>query len=177
MDNKIVHEKFELVNKAGNIIRGTVVRPEDTTIQYPAVIFSHGFGANYHELIHHGKGFAENDIICVFFDFCGGGEESTSDGTMLEMTVCTESDDLETVMDWILSISYIDKKSIFLQGESQGGLISAIVGAKRQTEIKGLILWYPAFIIPKEAEERFQNNINEVFGHVVSVPEIISLHK
>ena len=39
--------------------------------KYPTVIFAHGFGSNYRDLEHHGAGFAESGINCIFFDFCG----------------------------------------------------------------------------------------------------------
>ena len=62
--------------------------------KYPTVIFAHGFGSNYRDLEHHGAGFAESGINCIFFDFCGGGLKSLSDGKMTQMTVLTEAEDL-----------------------------------------------------------------------------------
>ncbi|WP_051688671.1 alpha/beta hydrolase family protein [Butyrivibrio sp. AE2032] len=161
-------ETLEVVKDNGKMIRGVIVRPDGDGEKYPAAIFSHGFGSNYSELIHHGTGYAENGIVCVFFDFCGGGEESTSDGTMLEMTVLTEADDLEAVMDTVLELPYVDRDALYLQGESQGGFVSAIVGDRRKEDVKGLLLWYPAFVIPDDSKERFKAGITNVFGHELS---------
>ena len=94
--------------------------------------------------------------------------ESTSDGTMLEMTVLTEADDLEAVMDTVMELPYVDRHSLYLQGESQGGLVSAIVGVRRKEDVKGLILWYPAFVIPDDSKRRFGTGDTNVFGYEIS---------
>ncbi len=162
-----VSEKLEVKKEDGNVIRGLIVRP-DAEGPFPTLIFSHGFGSNYHELMHHGDGYAQSGVVCVFYDFCGGGPESTSDGTMLEMTVMTEASDLVAVMESVKCLPYVDKDSLYLQGESQGGFVSAIVGRAYQEDIKGLILWYPAFIIPDDARDRIKNGRTEVMGHQLS---------
>lgn len=164
----VIQETLEVVKDNGKMIKGIIYRPAGEDNRYPAVIFSHGFGSNFHELMHHGKGYAENGIVCVFFDFCGGGMESTSDGTMLEMTVLTEADDLEAVMDTVIELPYVDRHSLYLQGESQGGLVSAIVGVRRKEDVKGLILWYPAFVIPDDSKRRFGTGDTNVFGYEIS---------
>lgn len=163
-EKSIVQEEFELRNRRGQVIRGIIFRPSEEGTEYPAVIFSHGFGADYRELMHHGPGYAENGIVCVFFDFCGGGTGSLSDGTMADMTVLTEAEDLDAVIDAVLALPYVKKESLFLQGESQGGLVSAIVGCRRTEDVKGLILWYPAFNIPGDAEQRLKIGVTTVFG-------------
>jgi pimeloyl-ACP methyl ester carboxylesterase len=164
----VIKETLEVVKNNGKTIRGLIFRPDTTEEKYPVAIFAHGFGSNYHELMHHGAGYAESGIVCVFFDFCGGGEESTSDGTMLEMTVLTEAEDLEDVMDTVLDLPYVNKDALYLQGESQGGFVSALVGDRRKEDIKGLILWYPAFVIPDDSKKRIKIGSNNVFGHEIS---------
>ena len=164
----VLQEPLAILKDNGKMVRGVIFRPDAPGESFPAVIFSHGFGSNYHELMHHGSGYAESGLVCVFFDFCGGGEETTSDGTMQEMTVLTEAQDLEAVMDSILDLPYVDGDALYLQGESQGGLVSAIVGNRRKEDIKGLILWYPAFVIPEDAKQRAKTGITTVFGHELS---------
>ncbi len=132
--------------------------------KYPLVIFSHGFGSNYRELEHHGQGFADAGVVCVFFDFCGGGQASLSDGEMTEMSVLTEQEDLECVIDEVCKWDFVDETKLFMIGESMGGFVSAIVGAKIKERIKGMILWYPAFVIPDDSKSRYVSNDNEVFG-------------
>lgn len=163
----VIKEKLEVTKEDGWVIRGLIFRP-DAEGEFPVAIFSHGFGSNYRELMHHGNGYAESGIICVFFDFCGGGLESTSDGTMLEMTVMTEAADLVAVMESVKCLPYVNKDSVYLQGESQGGFVSAIVGRAYYEEIKGLILWYPAFVIPDDSVKRLETGETEIMGIKVS---------
>ena len=79
--------EITFTKKGGKKIRGRIYLPENRDRKLPIVIFCHGFGSNFRELMHHGDGFAEAGICCLFFDFCGGGPESVSDGSMEEMTV------------------------------------------------------------------------------------------
>lgn len=76
--------------------------------KYPTVIFAHGFGSNYRDLEHHGDGFAESGINCIFFDFCGGGLKSFSDGKMTQMTVLTEAEDLTEVISQVQQMENVD---------------------------------------------------------------------
>ena len=161
---KTIKETFEVIKPDGKVIRGIIFRPDFEGGIFPAVIFSHGFGGNYRELQHHGPGYAEAGIVCVLFDFCGGGMGSVSDGYMQDMTVLTEAEDLENVLKTVRKFSYVDETAVYLQGESQGGLVSAIVGSRREADTKGLILWYPAFVIPDDAKKRNENGETAVFG-------------
>lgn len=164
----VIKDFFEAVRKDGKVIRGMIFRPDQEGESFPAVIFSHGFGSNYSELIHHGDEYSQNGIVIVFFDFCGGGFTSTSEGIMSEMTVDTEVMDLNTVLDKVIELPYVDKSSVYLQGESMGGLVTAMVAAKRKDDIKGIVLWYPAFIIPDDAKKRRKTGNTTIFGYVVS---------
>lgn len=155
----------------GMMIKGRLYLPDEKSGEseerkgkLPLVIFSHGFGSNFRELEHHGAGFAESGICCLFFDFCGGGMQSQSDGTMEEMTVESECADLETVLADAAKLDWVDPEKIFLQGESMGGLVSALVAARHPRDVKALILWYPAFSIPEEARRRHMAGETQVFG-------------
>ncbi len=161
---KMLTEEITFEKKNGQKIAAKVYRPDGDEKRYPTVIFSHGFGSNYRELQHHGDGFAEAGIVCVFFDFCGGGMESRSSGSMQDMTIMTEVDDLEFVMDEVEKLSYVDSENLFLQGESMGGFVSAYVAAEHPEKVRGLVLWYPAFVIPDDAKIRFENGSTEALG-------------
>ncbi len=154
--------------KSGKKIRGMLFLPEETDRgmagKLPLVIFSHGFGSNFRELMHHGEGFAESGLCCLFFDFCGGGTASSSDGTMQEMTILSECEDLQTVITCVKELDYVDPERIFLQGESMGGLVSALVAARHPQDIRAMVLWYPALGIPDDARIRVREGRHEVFG-------------
>lgn len=159
----IIKENLEISKENGLVIRGLVYRP-DADGAFPTVIFSHGFNSNYRELMHHGEGYAENGLVCIFFDFCGGGMESESDGSLQDMTVMTEAADLVAVLEAAKCFSYVDPEKIYLQGESQGGFVSAIVGRAYNEDVKGLILWYPAFVIPDDAKRRIELGESSIMG-------------
>lgn len=76
---------------------------------------------------------------------------------MKDMSVLTESADMEAVLNGILQLDYIDKENVFLMGESQGGMAAALLAAKRSEDIKGLILFYPAFVIPDYARSYYHD--------------------
>ncbi len=167
MSKYTTDEKF-ITGKRGQKIAIKAYYPSDKDSKYPAVIFSHGFGSNYRALEHHGKTIAEHNIICFFLDFCGGGLESLSDGSMKDMTILSEVSDLEDVYSYVCSLDEVDTEKIFLMGESQGGLVSAYLAPQISAKIRGLILWYPAFVIPDDSARRIREGVNEVFGLMLS---------
>lgn len=157
--------KIEVEKTDGKKIRG-ILYPCKNPEKNPLVIFSHGFGAVYRNFEYHGKGFAEAGISCLFFDFCGGAPNSSSDGNMEEMTVLTEKEDLLSVIEYAVRDSRIVFSSLILAGESQGGLVSLLAANVRE-DVRGLVLWYPAFVIPDDVKKRIRQGKqaeHEVFG-------------
>ena len=112
-----------------------------------AVILSHGYNQNLESTSDIAAALAERGIRAYAFDFCGGGFGSKSIGSGIDMSVSTEISDLEVVIDYIKNNVFPEK--LFLYGESQGGFVSALTGAKRK-DISGLVLLYPAFCIPDQ---------------------------
>ena len=155
----------------GKMIHGRLYLP-DSEKKCPIVIFSHGFGSDYRELEHYGPKFIQEGQAMLLFDFCGGGPRTTSDGSMGEMSVLTETEDLLTVIDAICDrknpdMQGIDTDNIFLMGESQGGYVSALAASKLPDKIRGLILWYPSFVIEEVAKEELRTGhsiTNDIFG-------------
>lgn len=131
----------------GNKIYGQAYIPKIDG-KVPLVITSHGLGANHESGASYAKNYAPRGFAVYTFDFCGGSNknhENKSDGSPLEMSVMTEVSDLEAILKSAKTWDFVDSKHIFLQGGSQGGLVSAITGVKHENEISGLILLYPAF--------------------------------
>lgn len=139
------------VMRDGMRIYGQIRYPEGEG-PFPTVVFSHGFGASHVYDSEMPRDFVEHGIAFAAFDFCGGGLESQSDGTMLDMSVLTEAADLEAVMDAVRSFDKVDARQLFLVGSSQGGYVSAYVAAKRPADVKALVLNFPAFGISDDAE-------------------------
>lgn len=152
-------EDFKIYNKDNKKIVGKIYIPEGEHKTYPVAIFAHGFGSNYRELEHYGPRFASEGIILVLFDFCGGGNESLSDGLTTEMSVLTEMHDYLSVINYLKGI---DKaSSIYLMGESQGGYVASLVASRYPEISNGLILWYPTFCIGDDEKNRAKDGIKD----------------
>ncbi len=123
--------------------------------KFPTVIYSHGFGGNYEVGEPYARELAKNGYVVYCFDFCGGSPDSRSSGSTLKMSVFTEQKDLEAVIQKIKKQPYVDRKNIFLFGTSMGGMVSAITAAEHKKEIRGLILFYPAFVLVDDAKKLY----------------------
>lgn len=151
------------VKKGRQNIYGEVYLPEDGTGVYPVIIIGHEYGVNHHSVSKYAEMFARGGIAAYIFDFCGGGSGSRSDGSLLEMSVMTEVADMTAVLDEIAIQPFADKEHIFLMGASQGGLVAALTAAEKEQDIAGLVLYYPALIIPDVARAQY-SSVAEIPG-------------
>ena len=150
-----VKKQVLTVPAKGHTLFGELLLPEGVPGKLPTVICCHGFGSSYRSCeISAGTSLAMSGYAVYCFDFYGGSTHSKSGGSMTEMSVFTERDDLLAVLDVIKRLPTTDENRLFLLGESQGGFVSAITAAQRTREIRALILWYPAFCIPEDARKR-----------------------
>lgn len=124
-------------------IYGELYLPNRGQEKYAAMIFSHWLGGDHTAAENNAVGLAEEGIAAYVFDFCGGGPDSVSSNTLMDMTVLTEVNDLNAVIDFIQTLDCIDSENIFLSGLSQGGLVAALVASERPEDIQGLVLLYP----------------------------------
>lgn len=152
----------------GLTLRGRVYVPQGSG-PFPLVIISHGFGETAAETARFAVRFAERGIAAYVFDFCGGSVSGRSDGETTSMSVLTELADLNAVINGFKEISSIDSDRIFLFGDSQGGLVSAMAAAERGEDIAGLVLFYPALVIPDDTRREFSSidmirDVNYRFG-------------
>ena len=151
---KYTAEDIWLKNGKKNIF-GTLYKAESGNKNQPIAILSHGYNGNsvYNKFI--AESLASSGISVYAFDFCGGGTKSKSDGETNDMSVITETGDLNAVIEQVKNWDWVDKENIFLIGESQGGCVSALVAAKRD-DINSLVLYYPAFCIVEDANKKFR---------------------
>ena len=122
--------------------------------QYPLVILCHGFGGNMDLNRDYAMTLVNNGYGAFIFDFIGGGIDIKSEGSMLNMSVLTEAEDLMKVIETMKQRSDIDQDSIYLMGASQGGFVASYVAGRLPDLIKGLILLYPAFVLQHDARRR-----------------------
>ena len=128
---------------------------------FPVAVFSHGFAASRVYDGEMGAAFTERGIAFAAFDFCGGGLESQSDGTRLDMSVLTEAADLEAVMNVVKSLDKADPNRLFLVGSSQGGYVSAYVAARRPADVRALVLNFPAFCLGDNARDYVERTVGD----------------
>ena len=143
-----------IVQRDGMKIRCTAYRRNDKvcTKQIP-VIICHGFTADQRSTAPYAQRLAEHGFAAFTFDFIGGGYETQSDGTMMDMTVLTEVEDLKAVINELKTRPAIDMNKLVLMGLSQGGFVAGLTAAQLQSQVSRLIMFYPAVCIPDDARK------------------------
>ena len=159
----------ELHCKSSDIdIYGKMYTPKGTEDKLPVVVLSHSSSLTHAAMAPYAEYLVSKGYAAYCFDFCGACDESRSTGrTTEEMTVFTEVDDLGIVLDKIRTLDYIDPDNVFVLGSSQGGLVTALVAEKRPSDIKGMILFYPAFNLP-ELVAKFTSDDGGILGGIGS---------
>jgi dienelactone hydrolase len=142
-------QNFSCKTWGDQTLRGIEFRPEGDNL--PIAIVSHGFLANLSTTKGYAQQLAQWGYAAYCFDFCGGCVKGSSDGSLVNMTVFTEVEDLKAVLAYVKSLPYVDPSRIVLMGCSQGGFVSALTAAQLQEEISQLVLFYPALCIPDDA--------------------------
>jgi pimeloyl-ACP methyl ester carboxylesterase len=139
--NLIKH--FEL-DRNGKKIRGAIHLPEKTQ-NLPCVTFCHGFTASRIEphfmYVKMSRALEKIGVASIRFDFLGSGE---SDGLFSEMTLSTEVADVEAVLNYACSLSFVDPNRISLLGFSMGGAVSLVSASRRPQLVDRLVLISPA---------------------------------
>ncbi|MGN0298121.1 MAG: alpha/beta hydrolase family protein [Lachnospiraceae bacterium] len=135
-------------------ISGTAYLPAEHGC-YPLLIISHGFNGTENDFKELAFIAVEHGMAAITYDFCGGSVHSKSTLATTEMTIFTEIEDLFAVLDEAKKWEIVDKNNIFLFGESQGGLVTALAAEERKKEFRAITLLYPAFCIPDYWRCRF----------------------
>ena len=162
------------VHSGGNQLYGELMLPKGLSGPLPTVICSHGINGTYRYFRNYaGMSLAMSGFAVYCYDFYGGSDTSRSGGRMTDMTVFSERDDLNAVIDSIRMLDTTDRQRLFLLGERQGGFVSAITAAQRPQDIRGLIEYNPAFCIPDDAQLRF-SSLEEIPERYVQVECLLS---
>ena len=112
------------------------------------VIMSHSFSGTHSEMAPLAERLAQVGMAGYVYDFVGGSTSSASGNDTTRMSVLTEKADLNAVFNAIQTLDVVDASNIFLLGASQGGYVSALEAADLEDRIAGLILYFPALVIP-----------------------------
>ncbi|MGU9558902.1 alpha/beta hydrolase [Lactiplantibacillus pentosus] len=125
--------------------------------QHPTIIFCPGLGEDVSFVAGYAQQLAASGYTVYTFDFSGGSITGWSTGSTLEMSIFTEADDLRRVVRVLRQRPEVDASQLYLAGESQGGAVAAMVANDLNQQIAGLLLLYPAFIIPDDARQHYQD--------------------
>ena len=161
-------ETMELDTENGRL-HTVLYIPESGASVYPAVIFSHGYGDTNHGGQAYAQALASQGYLAVCFDFRGGGPGSQSDGSSLNMTIFTEQQDLEAEIAMLRARSDVNEQYIFLLGNSQGGVVSALTAAAYPDWVRAMALSSPAFSLADDARKLFgsADEIPEQYFHLL----------
>ena len=145
-----------LIQAGEHTLYGELLLPKGKAGPLPTVICCPGFGTSYQfcqKTI--GMCLAMSGFAAFCFDFYGGCKGSKSGGTMQEMSIFTERDDLSAVIEHIKTLDVVDQESLFLLGESQGGCVVGITAPSHRNDVRAMVQYYPAFCIPDDARKQF----------------------
>lgn len=122
----------------------------------PTVVCSHGFNGSYRYFSNcSAPSLAAAGYAVLCFDFYAGSKNGKSGGSMTELSVFMEKDQLNAVIDWVKQQDFCDPHNLFLFGESQGGFVTAITGAEHSHDVKAMVLFYPAMCIQDDMRKQF----------------------
>ncbi|PRR83367.1 alpha/beta hydrolase [Clostridium vincentii] len=126
-------------------IRGMLHVPENINEKIPIVIILHGFCGNmmgpHFMFVKLSKLLEKMGIASIRCDFIGSGE---SDGNFIDMTMETELEDANNILNYVKNLSFVDNERIALLGLSMGGAISSMLAGRRKNDIMAQCLWAPA---------------------------------
>ena len=130
-------------SRDGLRIYGKRYRPKGNADALPAVILAHSHSLTHLAMRRYARQIAEDGFATYCFDFCGGSDESQSDGSTDDMTLFTETADLEAVLQQIAARDDIDASRVFLLGSSPGGAAAAPTAENCPDQAARLILFSP----------------------------------
>lgn len=156
-------EEIPVYNDAVKLY-GVAIIPKNRDDKIPLLILSHGYMLNHLYMLEFVPKLVKAGIGCYCFDFAGGALKNKSTGSFKQMSPLTEVSDLNSVIDTVSELDFVDKNNIYLMGHSQGGLVSAYVAARRPEQIKSIFLLAPAFIFSENSKfltDKYTNKFRE----------------
>ena len=136
----------------GRTVEADVYRPDAR--RFPIVVFSHGYNGSKKDFQSSAEYLMEKGVGAITFTFCGSGASDKSGFPTTDMTLFTEKEDLNAVVDYAKSLKWFNG-SLFLLGGSQGGMVTAMVAEDRAEDVKGMVLLFPGFSIPDDWNTRY----------------------
>lgn len=167
MEDRVI--SLEHKREDGKIIRGWLHVPEEPCGK--TVVYCHFFAKNSDQFLDCIPPFHKKGAMVYVFDFCGGCNETRSDGTTEEMSVLTELEDLLTVMKDLQEYELTKDTEFYGAGMSQGGYVTMLAACRYPDMFKKLFLANPAFVIAdycRNALAESGHYMHELWGHKLS---------
>lgn len=145
MKEKICVKKFSCERDSIRL-QGRMYFPKSSDVEkLKPVIISHGFMSSRKMCRSYAEIFARWGYAAFIF----GYNDVKPDG----MTVLGATEDLHSVVRFVQSLDFVDSSELALMGLSQGGLVSALLSARLQEQVKKLIMFYPVLCPDDDAEK------------------------
>ncbi|SEH36234.1 MULTISPECIES: alpha/beta hydrolase family protein [Atopobiaceae] len=133
----------------------------------PVVVCAHAFGGSYRDTVDYAESMARNGYVAVSIDLRGGSSHSTSDGDVMNASVATMAQDIESVVRALVMRSDVDVDNIYLMGQGEGAVAATRVATSGAADIRGMVLCYPTF--------NLQDLMVKAFGTASKIPESFDL--
>ncbi len=159
----------QIINSENQTIKTIIYRPEDIDMKVPLFILCHGFYVTHKYFEYYAKELINYNFACILFDFRGGLDENQSSGSLLDSSILTEVEDLETIVEYVDTLDYVDHDQIYLLGHSQGAFVASITASRNPEKFRSIILLAPAFLIPDEMKEKKLPNEDELIDNKVGL--------
>lgn len=118
----------------------------------PMAILCHGFGSNKEDALLRQVAveLERRGVATLLFDFAGSGASVAKRFGFEDMTVATEEEDLEAVVDYARDLPFVS--SVALVGHSMGGAVSILAAADEgRRVVKALAVMAPAVSMREDA--------------------------
>ncbi|MBR2070804.1 MAG: acetylxylan esterase [Clostridia bacterium] len=105
----------------------------------PVIIFTHGNRGNADSLISEPKILVADGIAGFTFECCGGSAVAPK-SDVVEVSTSSRVTDLETVIDYVKTLDWVDKDRIYIYGQSQGGKVVMLCAPHHNDDIAGVMI-------------------------------------
>ena len=152
---KFEKQEESIISSSGEKIYGILYLPKKKNSN--TVILCHGFGGTHEDMVPYAEYLAKYGYVTYVFDFRGGSPQSKSEGSTTKMTPLTEKNDLSDVYEYLIKQDYVKTGKVYIIGNSQGGFVSSMYAAENKDKVAGLLLLFPALVIPDNARAQYSN--------------------
>lgn len=124
-------------------VYGIEIEPKNIDGKVPMVVYVHGFQGNAYSLIDEPEALAAQGIAGFTIECCGGTRINPQSGggpRLFPADYTSRITDLETAIEYVKTLDYVDTDQIYIYGQSYGGLVTMMDAPRHNDDINGIIL-------------------------------------